>query len=51
MVTMPGTVTGGAVPAEVVVGGAEAAGGITSSLSDAMLKIQSETHTSLEFTV
>ena len=44
-------VAGGAVPAEVVGGGAEPAGGITSSLSDAMVKNQSETHTSLKFTV
>ena len=48
---MPGTVAGGAVPAEVVVGGAEPAGGITSSLSEAMSITQSETHTSLKFTV
>ena len=50
METMPGTVTGGAVPAEVVEG-AEVAGGKTSLLSDAMMKIQSETHSSLKFTV
>ena len=50
MEMMPGTVTGGAIPAKVVEG-AEVAGGITSALSEAMMKIQSETYSSLKFTV